>query len=303
VRVVQSMLLAAFILDPLPQDTVDRIAEYARALGVDETMIAVAQHQAQGARDLIKVDFSRAGYHREHSMPSGLPEFSIERPDHWEAVEDDPVLAGRWESLADLPESTLGHQVWQFYRSRGFSFPGSPGSAAPFLAQHDWVHVIADYGSTVESEIEVFGLISRADANPEAFALLAMVLSLFETGSLASVSIFQQDPRYMTRNARRMGERLADAMYRGAVVARHFRGEDLMAVDWFSLADRDVTDIRRLIGIPPKSTAALRAGSVGPWEPGGISDFQVGLGQQAALARGEEYDPHGATVLPPEIEA
>ena len=175
--------------------------------------------------------------------------------------------------------------------------------AAPFLAQHDWVHVIADYGSTVESEIEVFGLISRADANPEAFALLAMVLSLFETGSLASVSIFRQDPRYMTRNARRMGERLADAMYRGAVVARHFRGEDLMAVDWFSLADRDVTDIRRLIGIPPKSTAALRAGSVGPWEPGGISDFQVGLGQQAALARGEEYDPHGATVLPPEIEA
>ena len=29
-----------------------------------------------------------------------------------------------------------------------------------------WIHVIADYGSTVESEIEVFGLIARADDDP-----------------------------------------------------------------------------------------------------------------------------------------
>lgn len=38
----------------------------------------------------------------------------------------------------------------------GFSCPGPPGSAPPLLAQHDWVHVLADYGSTVESELEVF---------------------------------------------------------------------------------------------------------------------------------------------------
>ena len=38
------------------------------------------------------------------------------------------------------------------------------------------MHVLADFGSTVECEIEVFGLISRANDDPGAFSLLAMVL-------------------------------------------------------------------------------------------------------------------------------
>lgn len=52
-----------------------------------------------------------------------------------------------------------------------------------------------------------------------------------------------------------------------------------------------------MIGIPPKSEAAIAAGAVGPWEPGGISPFQLKLGMSVAVERGEEYDSHGATVL------
>jgi hypothetical protein len=46
------------------------------------------------------------------------------------------------------------------------------------------VHVLADFGTTVESELEVFGFIARANDDMRAFSLLAMVVSLFETGSL-----------------------------------------------------------------------------------------------------------------------
>lgn len=59
-----------------------------------------------------------------------------------------------------------------------------PGSAPPYLAQHDWVHVIAEYGTTLACELEVFGPISRAIDDPKGFSLLAMVVSLFETGHL-----------------------------------------------------------------------------------------------------------------------
>jgi hypothetical protein len=31
--------------------------------------------------------------------------------------------------------------------------PGAPGSAPPLLAHQNWVHVLADYGTKVESEI------------------------------------------------------------------------------------------------------------------------------------------------------
>ena len=50
----------------------------------------------------------------------------------------------------NCPEGSLGLGVWRFYRARGFTFPGRPESAPPNLAQHDWIHVLAEYGSTVE---------------------------------------------------------------------------------------------------------------------------------------------------------
>jgi hypothetical protein len=41
-----------------------------------------------------------------------------------------------------------------------------------------------DYGSNVESEMEVFGLIARSSSDFRAFSYLAIVLSLFESGRL-----------------------------------------------------------------------------------------------------------------------
>ena len=300
VRMIQVMLLGAFILNPLPAEIVERIADYAREASVDDDMIQVAMHEAQGARGQVMADFARAGYHDhldiDHSE-GARPDVAV--PDHWASVEDDPELAGRWAAMEHLPPNTLGRQVWQFYTSRGFHFPGSPGSASPYLAQHDWVHVIADYGSTIESEIEIFGLISRANDDSTAFSLLAMVLSLFETGNLEAVAIFEQDQGNLSRNSRKMGVRLADAMYRGAIIGARFGGEDLMEVDWLSLADRDVDEIRAMLGIPAKSPIALRAGSVSPWESGGISPFQMNAGQELAALQGRQYDSYGGDLVQP----
>ena len=95
-------------------------------------------------------------------------------------------------------------------------YPGRPGSAPPLLAQHDWVHVLADYGTTVESELEVFAFIARANDDMRAFSLLAMVVSLFETGYLRTgAGLFEARPG-TSRGAR--GDRVADAMRRGALV-------------------------------------------------------------------------------------
>ena len=130
----------------------------------------------------------------------------------------DPDLVQRWSDLANCPEGSLGRVVSHFYAARGFTFPGSPGSAPPLLAQHDWVHVLADYGSTVESEIEVFGFISRANDDARGFSLLAMVISLFETGYLASgAGLFSYDRGHLSKSG--MPARLADAMRRGALCA------------------------------------------------------------------------------------
>lgn len=212
----------------------------------------------------------------------------------WDSVPDDAALAARWASLAELEPGTMGRGVHDFYLSRGFTVPGLPGSAPPLLAQHDWVHVLADYGTTVENEIEVFGLIARADDDPRAFGLLAMVVSLFESGNLArGAGLFEADRGHLSRAG--MADRLADALRRGAQCDGSV---DFLGLDWFAVADRAVDVVRAEVGLPPKSPDAVRAGSIGPWEPGGISPFQLAAGRRLAEQQHRPYDGHGAGLGP-----
>ena len=126
------------------------------------------------------------------------------------------------------------------YQARGFVFPGLPGSAPPLLAQHDWVDVLADYGTTVEAELEVFALIARANDDMRAYPLLAMVLSLFETGYLrVGAGMFQSDTGHLSES-RGMATRLGDALRRGALGEDRETGStsiDYLRLDWFALAD------------------------------------------------------------------
>jgi hypothetical protein len=158
------------------------------------------------------------------------------------------------------------------------------------------VHVIADYGSTVESEIEVFGFIARANDDPRAFSLLAQVISLFETGYAASgMGLFQYDRGHLSHEG--VAVRLADALRRGALSASASQSVDFLAVDWFDYAARPIDKVRERFGVVEKSPRAIDVGSASPWEPGGISAFQYRAGQQAAEQRGRPYDSYGATPL------
>ena len=49
---------------------------------------------------------------------------------------------------------------------------------------------------------------------------------------------------------------------------------------------------------PAKDPRAIAAGSVTPWEPGGISPYQYEAGRQAARAAGREFDAYGAAPSP-----
>jgi hypothetical protein len=299
-RMVQAMLLCALVRHPLPDDVASRVAEFAAELGVQDGMVDVAREFAAGSLGLAAIDFARNGYegtwHEEES--AGALHSTRVLHDAWEFSLADPELAARWASLEALPGDALGRKVWELYQARGFSFPGTPGSAPPLLCQHDWVHVLADYGTTVESEVEVFGLIARANDDMHAFSLLAMVISLFETGYLATgAGLFESSPGHFSSSPD-MAVRLSDAMRRGALCHDRETGSDsidFLRMDWFAVAHRTCEDLRERFNLVPKA-AAVAAGSVGPWERGGISPFQVNAGRELAAAHGLPYDAHGASV-------
>ena len=160
---VQAMLLAEMLLVPIPPDVTERVESYATCLGVGDDMIRVVRRIASGSLGLALIDFERSGYFEKLlDEPPAHLHTRARSPTCGSSPSDDDTLFQRWAELERCPEGSLGPGCMAFYQARGFTFPGRPNSAPPTLAQHDWIHVLADYGSTVESEIEVFGLIARA---------------------------------------------------------------------------------------------------------------------------------------------
>jgi len=285
-RIVQIMLLAALVLRPLPGSVVDQVGACATELNVDESLIGVARKFASGSLGLAAIDFERNGYTSEWRADSASElHTSKELATAWDLAVDDPELAGRWSDLGRLPEGTLGRGVFALYQTRGFVFPGLPGSAPPLLAQHDWVHVLADYGTTVESELEVFAFIARANDDMRAFSLLAMVISLFETGYLRTgAGLFESSPGHLSSHEG-VAERIADAMRRGALCRDSLLGVDsvdYLHLDWFTLAELPLTEVRQRFRVVDKAPEAIAAGSVSPWDPEGISEFQREAGKELA---------------------
>lgn len=285
-RILQQVVLHALILNPTPPEVVERIGQVATALGVGEHFLGDVEKYGPESYDAAIIDFARNGYAGDFTTRH-RPVLGTNRDigDGWGVVEDDARLADKWAALESCPTGSLGRDVWEFYKSRGFSFPGSPGSAPPLLAQHDWVHVLADYGTTLENELEVFGLIARADDDPRGFSLLVMVIGLFETGMISRAGgLFEADAGHLA--AEGMSTRLADGMRRGAL-ARPDGDVDkkFLAIDWFTYAELPVQEVRQRFQIPDKSDKALAAGSVGPWHPDGISSFQRNAGDPAYQAR------------------
>jgi hypothetical protein len=312
VRMVQMMVLLALLLRRLPPEVAARLQEFADEMAVGDdcrSLLQATRHLSAGALGLAMADFERGGYEcMAFERLGGDEEHTA--AEYWTAAPHDPALAARWAALEDCPEGSLGLGMWRFYRARAFAFPGTPGSAPPALAQHDWIHVLGDYGTTVESELEVFGLISRASDDPRAFTLLVQVLGLFEAGYLQSgMGLFQMDLGHVSAAEEDMAVRLADAFRRGARAAWSHNddhgtqdGIDFLAVDWFAHADRPVDEVRAhfsLDGPAARRPAAVAAGSVGPWEPGGISPFQYEAGQALAESEGRTYESYGAVPAAP----
>jgi hypothetical protein len=287
-RIVHHMVLGELVLRPVPVVVAHRVAQYSEALGVRDDFVRVARRYAQGAYGLAWKDLQRSGF-VEHVQDAAGAESggggarARGGPAPFVPAEVDAELAGRWQAFADLPDGSLGRSVWEMYDSRGFELPGTPGGAPEYLARHDFVHVIADYGTNLKGELEVFAFIGRADPDPKGFAWLATLTGLFETGYIPTTGFFDRDVREPVIQAPGMHQRIADAIWRGKVVAQRY-GVDLFEVDYHGLAGRPVGEVRELLGVPLKGPAAVAAGSVGPFAPDGMSESQR---RAVAQRRGE----------------
>ena len=273
-RVVHDMVLGELILRPIPQSVARRVGTYADALGVEDRYVRIARRYAQGAFGLAWLDLHRSGFaeHWENARMDQL-KTTVRLEDQLAAGVEDAALAARWMSFAELAPGTLGRSVWDMYRSRGFGLPGSVGGASAYLAQHDFVHVLADYGTNLNGELEVFALIGRADPDPKGFSWLATLVGLFGTGYVSDAGFFTANLAERRLDDPAVHVRIADALARGQRICERL-GTDLLDVDYHERAGRPVAEVRDELGFDPKGDAARAAGSAGAFEPAGMSHIQ-----------------------------
>jgi hypothetical protein len=107
------------------------------------------------------------------------------------------------------------------------------------------------------------------------------MIGLFETGYVSHQGFFEVNVRDRLLDNPGMDVRLADAIRRGKAVAENL-GRDLFTVDYHSVAEHPVSLLTELLEIPEKSPEAIAAGSAGPFDPGGISEYQREAGKRLA---------------------
>jgi hypothetical protein len=274
-RVVHQMVLGELILRPIPPEVARRVASYADALGIGgDQFVRIARRYAQGAFGMAWLDLHHSGFaeHWENARMDQL-KTQVKLENQLAAGVEDAELAEAWMTFQDLPPGTLGRGVWDMYRGRGFGLPGSSGGASAYLAQHDFVHVLADYGTNLNGELEVFSMIATADPDPKGFAWVATLVGLFETGYVADAGFFTGDLKEKRLDSVEMHIRISDAMRRGRLL-RERLGVDLLDVDYHGFAREPIAAVCAELGLDRKSEPAISVGSPGVFDLAGMSRIQ-----------------------------
>jgi hypothetical protein len=256
-RLVQLMVTLELLLSPLPPDVADRVGHYADELGVEEPMLRASRLLAEDQLTLMYMCIQRNSWYpaetrREVVRGQGLE--LVRSKLAYYGLAADPELAAKWRALGGLPDGSWGRGVYDFYLRNGFPFPGERHGIYEVGAMHDWVHVITDYGTTPEGEIDVFAFIAAAMDDPAGFTLLVVTLGIFQNGSIRHM-YGRPVPRAGTGalEAEGAGLRFGEAFRRGATCTQDLLG----GVDHFALAAEPLDALRERFAVQPRQ-APLR---------------------------------------------
>jgi hypothetical protein len=254
-ELIQLMAVMEILANPLPAPVEQSVARWAAALHVHERALTYIRDLAHGEMTKAVHDFYRLNWIGDLDRRS--PGFQAllrrvgDRALALTAVED-PAEAARWEGLGASPRGSIGRCVWEFYTLRGFKFPGQSGAVNAAVAQHDWLHVLGDYGTTPLGELEVLSFQTAATRTPGAVLGLVGALALFESGLMPASLIVRDQPTHALAAPGAI-DRMADAIARGAAC----RTDLLVGVDFFRHAAEPLEAVRGRFGVPPKRPEML----------------------------------------------
>jgi hypothetical protein len=237
------MMLLELCRHPLSEAQVDRVDEYASALGESKASNEIVRDLVRKGAAEAMADYQRYAQDVELDLEEPTLRGVYQHIDFASEGEPDPALAARLRALHDLPAGTLGYEYVEFYRRNGLTLPGDdPNSPAVFVA-HDMCHVIGGYEPTGQGEIALGAMqLSVTDSDAHWIGFLGN-LAVHEAGFLGVHDLVAKDAT-MTREG--APEMVAHAMWRGGQCTG-----DWTTADHLAMVDVPLEEVRARYGVPP----------------------------------------------------
>jgi hypothetical protein len=261
-ELIQLMCAMEILCSHVPEAMEAEVEAWAEALNVDEPSLLFLRDLALGQAAQAQHDFYRLNWIGD--LDHRQPEFAAVLERHGEparatTLENNDTIYEKWRSLQEYHPGSLGRCLAEFYAARKFGLPGRVGSANEAVAQHDWIHVLSDYGTTPLGEIEVVSFQASCSQSPGATLGVIGALGLFESGAFSGSHLAKSIVHQGLSKPGGM-ERMADAILRGKAC-----NTDLLKFDFFSVADQPIEEVRAGFNIPEKSESVFQ------WDPDGAA--------------------------------
>ena len=251
-HIVHLLVVLEFMEHPLRPQVADAVMAVAERLDIRLGILHESRNFAHHHFAAVYFDLQRNSWYGEETLRESV------HGRFWEllrsklayiGVVEDRVIAEQWRGLRDCAPGTWGREVASFYERHGFPFPGERHGIYELGARHDWVHVLADYETTPEGELDVFAFIAAAMDDHRGIVLLAVTLGLFQNGSIKHVEMKRiGNAREDTLSDPGAIERWANAFRRGAQCPVDVMG----TVDLFAHKDVPLVEARERFGIAAK---------------------------------------------------
>ena len=264
-RLVQAIVTLELLEDPIPPELANHVRRFARTLHVSEPMVHAARSAACGHLAVMYADIQRNSYYTQearHLIVNGHLWRILRSRFAYRDLVASRAIERKWAALADMPVGSLGQAVAEFYRVHHFPVPGARRGIGEIGAQHDFVHVLANYPPDPDGEINVFAFSAAAMDDPKGFVQMVMTLGLFQNSTITRVAGKQVAiARSGTMEEPGAAARFGDALHRGTVCK-----VDALGMDHFAIAVEPLAALRDRFGISPREDTS-RPGALDALDP------------------------------------
>lgn len=238
------VIVLELTMHPLPPDLERHAEHFLVESGVRSDYLSIVRDTAEHHLVRLHADLLRNSWYTEQTLEglfSGRLGELLRSKLAYYSVTTDAALAAKWSALRSCEDGTWGREVARFYDLHGFPFPGEPGGIYEVGALHDWVHVLADYNTSPEGEIDVFAFIAATMTDQRGFIQFVFTLALFQNASVDTVG----GKRIPIARADTLADpgavdRLADSFWRAEACTADVMG----GVDHFALAGVPLEELR-----------------------------------------------------------